>query len=165
MKRKRPYHIRRLAETHPCVFRERFVREEIDPRVKKSWELAYGTSAPFGRLRLLWREYHCAELNPYDSRDCPYRGRDCALSFLVAVERTCGGPAPPESAPGYFRKLAWAMAQRRADEKGPGVGSAGEAGEKEGRRVPGPDSGPVPIGDLLRSLDIRPREKPTEDGS
>lgn len=168
---------------YPCVFRGSFVRNEIDPRVQHIWEKRFGSDAPFGRLRTLFRERHCAELNPYGSDSCPYSEQDCAIAFYKCVVVTCGeGTAPGATdsrrATGYFRSVARSSAMYRADnkplarnrdvakkaEEGPGNARDANQGSEEGRGVHGTRSRPVSIGDVLRSLDIGPRQGLSDDG-
>lgn len=75
----------------------------------------YGSSAPFGELRRLWRVEHCQELNPYGSDSCPYREEQCALAFYIATERVTSRFL--SSPKGYFKKYARTLAGIRADQK------------------------------------------------
>jgi hypothetical protein len=98
-----------------CVFRDPFVREQIDPRIQSEWKAMYGCGAPFGDLRRTWRKEHCAILNPYGSEGCSYGPKDCALAFLAAVQSSIG---PNITRPaGYFRRVAKSTALVRADNK------------------------------------------------
>lgn len=176
----------------PCIFRESFVRLEIDPRLQEHWREAYGQGAPFGRLRKLWRDFHCAELNPYGSETCPYPKEACGDAFARAVESTLQ-VASAAGAGGYFRRVAHSTAQVRADYKplardaqGPRQPADLPDGDRTGQpdlrerrhpewlgEEPYPDSGislhrvgdrPVLVRDLLRSLDVGPREGRAPDG-
>jgi len=159
-----------------CVFSTPFIREQVDPRVKKLWSDRYGKGAPFGNLRLMWKERHCATLNPYGSENCPYRPEDCALAFLAAVERVT---APDVTNPtGMFRTISTLMAAERADNKPLARDRIVNVGSKEGpsnTRTPAGDipAGPgvrsrtaVPqrISELLGSLDLGARKGPTPNG-
>lgn len=154
---------------HPCVFSTEFVREQVDPRVKEAFA-AHGRKAPFGDLRQQWRRQHCQTLNPYSSDFCPYPAEDCALAFLAAVERSADKASPV----GYFRKIARSMALDRADHKPlerergttPRSGHASplEIHPEEGQGLRGADRGPQSVGDLLRSLDLGPRQRQADDG-
>jgi hypothetical protein len=98
-----------------CVFRDPFVREQIDPRIQALWKAEYGVGAPFGDLRRTWRKEHCATINPYGSEGCPYEAKDCAMAFLAAVQSSIG---PNITRPaGYFCKVARSTGIVRADNK------------------------------------------------
>ena len=97
-----------------CVFSTPFIREQIDPRVQEAWREAYSMNAPFAKLRQMWKTQHCVQVDPYNT-GCPYSEEDCAMSFLVAVERTVG--FRPEKPTGYFRAVAHSMGLDRADDK------------------------------------------------
>jgi hypothetical protein len=98
-----------------CVFRDPFVREQIDPRIQSEWKAMYGCGAPFGDLRRTWRKEHCATINPYGSEGCPYEAKDCAMAFYAAVQSSMG---PHITRPaGYFRKVARSTGIVRADNK------------------------------------------------
>lgn len=149
-----------------CCFKEPFTREQVDPRVKAKWEAAYGKRAPFGNLRAMWVREHCQILAPYDDADCPYDKVDCALSFLTAVEVVT--EVKRVSPTGYFRSVARTLAFGRAEDKplarqrDTGAGQQrDEAGPLGVRRAP---RGPERLGDLLRSLDVGPREGRAPDG-
>lgn len=168
---------------HPCVFRTDLVRTKVDPQVHKLWSERFGSKPPFSNLRLLFREYHCSELNPYGSDTCPYSERECAIAFYKCVIQTCGtklstGAKDIRSASGYFRSVARSSALYRADnkplsrdkdaeaktEKRPSDPRNEDSRDVEGRRVRRPDSGFVSIAGVLRSLDFGPRQGPAEDG-
>ena len=152
---------------HPCVFATAFVREQVDPRVKEAFA-AGGRKAPFGDLRQQWRKEHCRVLNPYSSDSCPYKAEECAMAFLAAVEHSADKASPV----GYFRKIARTMALDRADNKplerdhgqGPGNARPVPVDPEERRELRGADRGPESIGDLLRALDSRSRQRPADDG-
>lgn len=163
---------------HPCVFRGSFIRNEVDPRVQRVWDERFGGKVPFGSLRLLFRQVHCSELNPYGSDSCAYAERDCAVAFYQCVVVTCGGATDRKRATGYFRSVARRSAIHRADTKplardrdakattakGPGNTGASSDGSDEGRGLHGSRSRPVSIADVLRSLDLGPREGRAPDG-
>lgn len=154
---------------HPCVFSTAFVREQVDPRVKEAFA-ASGRKAPFGDLRRQWQREHCQTLNPYTSDTCPYPPEDCALAFLTAVEHAADKASPV----GYFRKIARSMALDRSENKPlerdreytsrPRDERAVEVHPGEGQGLRGPESRPQSIGDLLRALDLGPRQGPADDG-
>lgn len=102
------------AKTHPCVFGGSFIREQIDPRVQAIWQERWKKPARFGELRRLFRERHCRAVNPYGSQTCPYPEKDCAMSFLRAVEVSID---KSESSLGYYRAVCLSSGARRADEK------------------------------------------------
>jgi hypothetical protein len=177
---RRIHPVRKSTRDHPCVFTDAFVREQIDPRVQNAWKERWGKGAPFGRLRLLWREEHCATLNPYESASCPYAREECALAFLSGVTTSVALAHDEKRATGYFRKLVRSTATIRADEKprrrheavthpatrdeGPGDVRDVEGGDDEGRGLRRTQSRPVAIGDVLRGLDVGPRPRRTDDG-
>lgn len=157
----------------PCVFRGRFIREQVDPRVQASWKRTYGRAAPFGDLRRQWREEHCSRLNPYGSEDCPYSERDCAIAFYKAVQHVTAERA--DTPMGLFKVVARSYAFDRAENKPlardrvqtdvrPGDSGGGGVRDDEGSDdVPRPITRPVSIGDVLRSIDPRPRERPIDE--
>jgi hypothetical protein len=153
----------RRVSTHPCMFSTPFLREQVDPRIKDMWP-----DAPFGNLRRLWRDRHCAELNPYESQWCPYRPEECATAFLLAVTNTV--IANPRSRTGYFRAVALSTALKRADDKPlRREERPGDAGGISGRIAPRPEvrsrtARPNAIGDVLGALDLGPREGRTQNG-
>jgi hypothetical protein len=100
--------------TRKCVFSTPFIREQIDPRIDEAWRETYRVKAPFAKLRQMWKTQHCVQVDPYNT-GCPYSEEDCAMSFLVAVERTVG--FHPERPTGYFRAVAHSMGLDRADNK------------------------------------------------
>jgi hypothetical protein len=173
------------TRNYPCIFAHPspFLRGQIDPRIDVAWKRRFEAKAPFGNLRRLWREEHCAELNPYGSDGCPYSEEECSLAFFQAVERTVFQARDKRSASGYFRAVARSAAFRRADEKplareqrakGPGYPRAAQVGPLPGRRG-SPEAGnevavrsrlsrPDAIGSLLAGLDLGPREGPADDG-
>ena len=98
----------------PCVFSTAFIRETVDPVVASVWEERLGTKAPFGKLRQMWKTQHCTKDDPYNT-GCPYPMEDCALAFLIAVQRTAA--AHPARPTGYFRTVALTLGLDRADNK------------------------------------------------
>lgn len=123
----------------PCIFRGRFIREQIDPRVKDLWERTTGKPAPFGRLRLAFQKGHCSAINPYGSDSCPYREEECALAFLSAVQNSLLPWVEDPAA--YFVKVARSAGVERADNKP----LARERHREEGSSHPGglrPGRGP-----------------------
>jgi hypothetical protein len=191
---------RKAPARQSCVFRSRFVRDEIDPKVKDLWERTTGNPAPFGRLRMNFQREHCRAINPYGG-ECPYREEECGQAFLDAV-RNCLLPWVTNPA-AYFVKVAKSSGITRADNKplaremhrgpqGPGHAGSPRSGTGEGRQGdldglggPHPPRGvvpqllgdededrlrrathrPQPIGDLLGSLNLGPRQGPAENGS
>lgn len=156
-----------------CVFSTDFIREEVDPRVQEAWREAYRTAAPFAKLRQMWKTQHCVQVDPYNT-GCPYATEDCAMAFLVAVERTTG--FHPERPTGYFRAVAHSMGLDRADNKPlsrdivsrmdvrkEGQPADSGDGSEEGRVLHRPVNRPVRIGELLGALDLRPHQGPTKD--
>ena len=174
--------MRKNTRKHPCVFAHPFVREQVDPRVKVAWEERYGGRAPYGNLRLSWREMHCQTLNPYGSDTCAYRPEQCAMAFLIGVERLAAVPNISEkSAIPYFRAIAHSMALERADDKplsrekqsgtlvhdeaqGPGDTRDVRLSDEERQEVHRARSRPIAIGELLGGLDVRPRTQSADDG-
>jgi hypothetical protein len=179
---KRRYTPRKSTRNHPCVFNHPFVREQVDPRVKVAWAERYGGRAPYGNLRLSWREMHCQTLNPYGSDTCAYRPEQCAMAFLIGVERLAAVPNISEkSAIPYFRAIAHSMALERADDKplarekqsgtlvhdeaqGPGDARDVRLSDEERWELHRARSRPIAIGDLLGSLHVGPREGRADDG-
>lgn len=177
------------SQTHPCVFRGSFIRDQIDPRINERWKQRWDRSAPFGNLRKLFRDSHCSIINPYDSSYCPYSERDCAIAFYQCAVKTVNEAHDLRSATGYFRSVARSFALHRVDNKplarsrveaipkeGSGNTRASRPGDQTGHGD-GPEDGdqdvmavrrdvarPVHIGDLLRGIDARSRQGPTEDG-
>lgn len=163
----------RRTSRFPCIVAGRFCREQVDPRIQRDWKAKYGIGAPFGALKKLFREVHCAELNPYASEDCPYKERDCAITMYAAVTHALSAPSS-KAAVGYFTKAAWRMAQDRADTKP----LAREATDTQRPRDPddedlGPEPRwgvrrtsprPVAVGEVLKAIDPRSREGPPHDG-
>lgn len=172
-----------------CIFRGSFIREQVDPRVKVIWKEKTGKEPPFGDLRRIWRQRHCSEVNPYGSDMCPYTEADCSLAFLQAIETSLSRSTSNPT--GYFRRVARTGGERRAEDKpltrnlGPATGHPDASGRTimggdaqgpgdPGNRQPGPAEGqgdvprpitrPIAIGDLLGSLDLRPRTRPSDDG-
>lgn len=127
-----------------------------------------GSAAPFGDLRSMWVREHCVRLAAADDL-CPYPQEQCALSFLAAVQTSLTARTNPR---GYFRRVAKTMALDRLEQKPlsrdqahrPGDARPVDHGDGEGSGVYRPTTRPVPIGDLLRSLDLGPRQGPTPDG-
>lgn len=175
----------RKPSARPCVFKEPFVREQVDPRVKDIWERATGGPAPFGRLRKAFQEEHCSKINPYTGTECPYRPEECAMAFLSGVQ---SATLPwVEDPAAYFVKLVSSTGITRADEKplarerhreeGPGhTGDAAagdrprsrgdaELGSYDEDRVHRARSRPETIGALLGTLDLGPRPRSERDGS
>lgn len=101
--------------SRPCIFRETFVRNEIDPRVKQIWETHPGGKAPFGRLRKAFQDQHCSKINPYVGGECPYRPEECGMAFLSAIQ-TSTVPWVEDPA-AFFVKLVASTGITRADEK------------------------------------------------
>lgn len=151
------------------MFRGEIIKD-IDRHVQHHWAKRFIHGAPFSRLRLSWKEQHCAVLNPYRSIDCPYPERDCALAFWKCVEETIHDATDARHAVGYFRVLAKRTAIDRAENKPlarerPGYATAAPAGAGPGPDVPRADSGPQSIGDLLRTFNPGSRSRPLrEDG-
>ena len=105
---------RKRPARQSCVFRGRFVREQIDPRVKVLWERTTKKPAPFGRLRMNFQREHCRAINPYGG-ECPYREEECGLAFLAAVQNSLLPWIEDPAA--YFVKVARASGVDRADRK------------------------------------------------
>lgn len=168
---------RNTPTEYPCMFSTSFLREDIDPRIKKRWP-----KAPFGNLRRIWREQHCKTLNPYGSASCPYRSEDCAVAFLQAVELSLSNGEKPVA---YFYRAAKTSALNRADHKPlarqteerlrharhvavgrverheDGGGIISFTLSDELRRI---ISRPSPLRTVLGSFDFRPRQGSSEDG-
>ena len=176
----------RKPSLRPCVFKEAFVRTQIDPRVKEIWEKATGQPAPFGRLRRAFQQGHCAKINFYTGSECPYRPEECAMAFLSGVQNATLPWIEDPAA--YFVKLVESTGITRADEKplarerhrekGPGDTGDPDTGHRPGRRgheEGGPSSEeadlrraahrPESIGSLLGTFNLGPREGPSTDGS
>lgn len=156
-----------------CVFSTSFIRDGIDPRVAAVWQDEFGTKAPFGKLRLMWKEQHCIKVDPYNT-GCPYPVEDCSLAFLAAVQRTAG--AHPAHPTGYFRAVALSMGLDRADNKPlardtlsrtdvhkEGHPGSPSSGPEAGPGVHRPDRGPIRIGELLGAVDLGPHQRPSKD--
>lgn len=183
------------VDRFPCVFRDAFVRETIDPQVSVQWKAKYDGPVPFGDLRRIWKYEHCRNLNPGGSFLCRFPREDCALAFLAAVQHALS-PAVTSNPVGYYRRLAKSMAIDRADrrplerEVGPRNAPDAQRGDRSGpgrdRPIHGPepvllarDQGvsveepgvrrtnarPVPIGDVLGALNLGPRQELPKDGS
>jgi len=105
----------RRPSRYPCIFRGRFIRDQVDPRVKELWERTTGRPAPFGRLRLTFQKGHCRLINPYGSESCPYREEECAMAFLGAVQNSLLPWVEDPAA--YFVKVARSTGIERADNK------------------------------------------------
>ena len=105
----------RKPSLRPCVFREAFVREQIDPRVKEIWARHPGGRAPFGRLRKAFQQDHCSKINFYTGSECPYRVEECAMAFLSGVQNATLPWIEDPAA--YFVKLVASTGITRADEK------------------------------------------------
>lgn len=161
----------------PCIFSEPLIREQVDPRVAAQWQAVFGKRAPFGDLRNSWRRHHCRTLNPYGSETCPYAVRDCALAFYAATKVVTGRIPPPDRPGGFFIKVAKGMGAARADNKplardrtmehaaqGPSQPGAPATRVDPGSWVRGPEDRPFTIGDVLGSLNLRPREGSADDG-
>lgn len=184
--------VKRLSR-HPCIFRGRFVREQVDPRVKTLWEQTTGKPAPFGRLRMNFQREHCRAINPYGSESCPYREEECAMAFLGAVQNSLLPWITDPAA--YFVQVARSTGIERADNKPlarehhreEGPGHPGAMGVRDGSRRDGYLAGvrptdairdvpseeddlrraharPLAIGDLLGSINLGPRQGPSDDG-
>jgi hypothetical protein len=104
----------RRPSRQSCVFKEPFVREQIDPRVKSLWEKTTGKPAPFGRLRMNFQREHCSKINPY-AGECPYRVEECGMAFLSAVQASLLPWIEDPAA--YFVKVARSAGIERADNK------------------------------------------------
>lgn len=174
----------------PCQFSTKWTPVS-DLAVDEMWKAEFGGKTPFGDLRNQWRREHCRTLNPYGSESCPYAPDICLGEFVHAVQRTVD--AHPRVPVGYFRKVARSSAARRADEKPlardstkvltgqteqarVGTDVSNTEAERE-RRLGGPSptttaerqgvrspaSGPVSIGEVLRSLDLRSRPPELRD--
>lgn len=163
--------------------------EMVDKPVDEMWKAAFKVGrTPFGDLRNQFRRQHCRTINPYGSQDCPYNIDVCALAFMDAVRVTCD--ARPKVPVGYFRKVAKTMGAIRADSKplarerrsrinvlvesgaaefseqhADQGGSPPEGLGQAGGEVPRGNSGPVGIGELLRSLGVQPRPDVERTGS
>jgi hypothetical protein len=144
------------------MFRGELIHE-VDRRVAKEWAFRFLRGAPFSRLRLSWKEQHCATLNPYRSVDCPYPERDCVLAFWLGVERTISEADSAQHAMGYFRMVVKRMALDRAENKplareGSRNPTPVPAGPGEGPVVPGTDARFERLGDILsRAITTGPR--------
>jgi len=174
-----------LTTKWPCVFAQPDIKA-VDKTVQELWIETFGRKPNFGDLRNQWRRHHCRTLNPYGSESCPYTYASCARSFLEAAEVTAAAKARVPTP--YFGKVAKTTAAKRADEKPlnrgltPSVSSAtftrtgvldeerpGHAGTpaentEERPRLRSGEDRPFSIGDVLRSLDLRPHQRPPDDG-
>jgi hypothetical protein len=122
------------------VFKEPFVREQVDPRVKALWEKTTGKPAPFGRLRMNFQREQCSRINPY-AGECPYRVEECGMAFLSAVQNSLLPWIEDPAA--YFVKVARSAGIERADnkplarehhrEEGPGHAGDLRGGDAAGR--------------------------------
>ena len=96
-----------------CVFRDEFVRTQVDPRIQALWKERRDEPAPFGALRSIWRTAHCETLNPYGSEDCLYEAQQCALAFYAVATNSIQSDKPRNR----FHALAKETAITRADTK------------------------------------------------
>lgn len=150
----------------PCIFRGRFIREQVDPRVKTLWERTTGRPAPFGRLRLTFQKEHCRSINPYGSESCPYREDECAMAFLSAVQNSLLPWIEDPAA--YFVKVARSAGIERADnkplarekhrEEGPS-----HAGDLRGGHASGRRRGVAPVRGVHPSQGVVPQVLDEED--
>jgi hypothetical protein len=183
------------VDRYPCVFRDAFIRETIDPRVSMLWKQREPGPVPFGDFRRIWKYEHCRKLNPGGSVFCRFSREDCALAFFTAVQHALD-PSVTVNPVGYYRRLALSMAIDRADrrplerEVGPRDQGSPGTGHQPGPGGPdpvagpgpvllardqdvsgevpgvhGPRSRPVHIGDVLGSLNLGPHQGPRKDGS
>lgn len=183
------------VDRYPCVFRERIIREDIDPRVSMLWKSSYPGKVPFGDLRRIWKYEHCRKLNPGGSGFCRFTREDCALAFFTAVQHALD-PGVIDNPVGYYRRLAVSMAIDRADrrplEREIGPRDQGGAGAGDQPRPGGVDpvhggapvllardpdvseeeaslrrshARPVRIGELLGTLNLGARQEQPTDGS
>jgi hypothetical protein len=147
----------RRPSRYPCIFRGRFIRDQVDPRVKELWERTTGKPAPFGRLRLSFQRGHCQAINPYGSEDCPYREEECAMAFLGTVQNSLLPWVEDPAA--YFVKVARSSGVERADnkplarerhlEKGPS-----HTRDVRGGHAPGSGGDLAPLGGVHRERDV-----------
>ncbi len=128
---------RKRPARQSCVFRGRYVREQIDPQVKVLWERTTKKPAPFGRLRMNFQREHCRAINPYGG-ECPYREEECGQAFLAAVKNSLLPWIEDPAA--YFVMVARMSGVDRADRKP-------LAREKHRAEEPGhPGDAPVHLG-------------------
>lgn len=177
----------RTSRNWECAFAQDSIKT-VDSQVDSLWRSTFGVGrTPFGDLRNQFRRQHCRTLNPYGSDTCPYPRDACARAFLRSVQLTCN--AKPRSPVGYFIKVAKTTGAIRADEKpnrstkvltsqippanvrtdvSPEASDENRTGRLGQPSPPlteaGPglrrsDVGPVGIGDVFRSLDLRPRQR------
>jgi hypothetical protein len=93
-----------------CVFRDRFLREQVTPRI-----LAEDPKAPIGAFQKAFREEHCRQLDVYGTGSCPYKREECALAYLQVAMKTIHEART--SKVGLFRKIARSYGAERADNK------------------------------------------------
>jgi len=170
-----------LTERWPCIFRQKSTIDVVEPWISDEWLRITGRKAPFGDLRNQFRKQHCRTLNPYGSETCPFASEECVTAYRSSVAATLR--ARPRNPMGYFRTVARMEGARRADEgvdrrirrrystpetnvpaaetspaERPGH-TGNEAGSiQTGRGLHSPTSGPTGIGELLGTLDLRPRQ-------
>jgi hypothetical protein len=181
-------------DRYPCVFRDAFIRETIDPQVSLLWKERWPPPVPFGDLRRIWKYEHCRFLSPGGSGLCRFPREDCGLAFFTAVQHALA-PTVTTNPVGYYRRLARSMAIDRADRRplereiGPRDGGSTGRGHREGPRGVGPLDGPAPVllardqgvsgeepgvhgprtrpirvGELLGSLDLGSHQGPPTNG-
>ena len=123
----------------PCVFRNKIIRESVNPQLHRE-----DPTTPYAAFQKVFRQEHCATLNPYGSESCPYPPEDCALAYLRDAQTTLWN-ANPKTRIGYFRKVTRSSAAIRADNKplareilrtnGQDAGGPVGRGDEEGRDV------------------------------
>lgn len=143
---------------------------------------------PFGDLRNQWRRQHCRTLNPYGSESCPYPMKSCAEAFLETVSTTIRARARKPvgyfrkvakndaakradekplsrdltTLPLHGSIIRTGVPDEEPKAQGPGDAGASTEGtesrQTDSRGVRSTLSGPIAIGDLLGSLDLRSRQ-------
>lgn len=186
----------RISQNHPCIFggqTKGIVHSQFDPKIQTAWKEHFGCPAPFGNLRLLFRQEHCRRINPYGSDSCPYEEYECAYAFYLCAIGTVSSARDRRTASGYFRAIAKTTGMKRAEDKPlmryrretqldptQAPRRSSDTGDlrsgDEARQLGGvqPDREDVPvrsrfsvpdrIGTLLGSLDLGPRPGPADDG-
>jgi hypothetical protein len=182
-----------VSQRFKCIFGGSHVRQHVDPVVNELFK-AYKVKPNWGDMRRTWKYKHCAEVNPHGSEDCPFSEKECAVAFMDAVEETLRAKPKRFGAlfryiahrtGGERADAAQGSRHRRRGVGGDGArqvaplrqpdravrdrserleGDLGHVARGGAESVRGTDSGPTRIGALLGSIDLGPREKPSDDG-
>jgi len=105
------------AKKFECLFRRNeLLFQTVNPAIQAAWtDSGRPGYYPFSAAQKVWREEHCATINPYGSDGCPFDKAECTYAY--AREARSSITQDPANFVGLFRTAAKRSGLDRAENK------------------------------------------------